>query len=262
MLRTLGAILIAASCLLSPRLSAHASAQDEVPPTEATETQARELYTRGAEAFQQGEFRVALGLFEQVYALSRLPVLLFNLASCHDRLEEREAALRHYRAYLAAVPDAENADYVQSRIIILDGEDTASEARETDPPEAHDPPVEERHAPVETSHPDTEPSRVGPAVLMVAGGAAALGAVVSGVLTLSSRSDLRAMCDGLVCPNDAQDTHDAMQRRALTTDVMAGVALGLLSTGLIWRLVQPSGHERDDVQVACGFGGCTARVVW
>ena len=58
---------------------------EEAGPDDERE-QARALYSEGAASFESGDFNDALASFQACYDLSRLPALLFNLASSYDRL--------------------------------------------------------------------------------------------------------------------------------------------------------------------------------
>lgn len=231
------------------------SVEEAVP--DAEREQARALYNEGATAFEAGDFESALAAFQACYDLSRLPALLFNLASSYDRLGQTHEAVRHYEAYLAAVPEADNREYVQSRLILLQ-EEVATE----EPVHTVAPPIA-----IQTPTP-TEPegpSRVGPIVLIAAGGAAAVGAVVTGILSRSSRSDLNDACSGNICPPESRSTFDAMKRQALLTDVLGGVAIALVTAGVVWWIVQPSGDENESetsVALGCSLQTCTARVQW
>ncbi|MFK8004216.1 MAG: tol-pal system YbgF family protein [Polyangiales bacterium] len=218
---------------------------------------ARELYADGADSFEAGDFQSALESFQACYELSRLPALLFNIGSSYDRLEQPAEAVRHYQAYIAAVPDADNREYVESRMVLLrasDEEDVGDEAR-SGPGSSG---AEQGNEDVFES-----PSRVGPALLMAAGGASAVGAVVAGLLARSSRSDLDRVCAGSICPPEARSTHDVMKRRALVTDVLGGVAIALVVTGVVWWVIQPGEDDNEArVELGCSIGTCNARVEW
>jgi len=93
------------------------SAQEPEPPPErspATEPRTQEpgaqrvtdLNDHGSRLYAAGDYRRAVELFLQAYAVSQDPNLLFNIASCYEGLGDRDAALEKYRAFLDA-PDAE-----------------------------------------------------------------------------------------------------------------------------------------------------------
>jgi hypothetical protein len=79
-------------------------------PTPQDLTKAKAVFDAGGRAFDQGDFAGAIQAFEQAYALSGRPSVLFSLAQAHRKRfvdlgvpADREAALELYRAYLAAV---------------------------------------------------------------------------------------------------------------------------------------------------------------
>jgi len=92
----------------------------EHPPDSAAprEQRHRQAVERGMIAAEQGEWALAIRYFETARQLAPgTPQVLFNLALATDRHEGRELpAISWYRAYLAAVPDADNAESVRRRI--------------------------------------------------------------------------------------------------------------------------------------------------
>lgn len=104
---------------LLPLLTSRASAQAEEAP--AHDAEARALHEAGAAAFEDGRFEDALDRWRAAYALRSLPELLYNIGSAYDRLGRFEEALTNYRNYLAAVEVPRNENFVRRRIEILEG---------------------------------------------------------------------------------------------------------------------------------------------
>ena len=104
-----GALLVLA-CAGATRASAQTSPSDG---------EARSLYEAGAVAFSDTRYEQALARFEEAYALSRRPALLYNIGLTHDRLGHDGPALTAFRGYLDALPDAENRPEVERRIAVL-----------------------------------------------------------------------------------------------------------------------------------------------
>lgn len=77
---------------------------------------ARGLFQAGKAAYENGKYEDARSFFEQAYARSRRPALLFNIAQAAERLRQDEKALELFRAYLTQVPDAANRTEVEARI--------------------------------------------------------------------------------------------------------------------------------------------------
>lgn len=118
--------------LASAQEQATASADDEV---------ARNLFQAGKAAYESGDYEGALEFFEKAHARSHRPQLLYNIGQAADRQRNDLKALAAFRAYLAAVPDAENRAEVENRIRALE---------RTHNPYAAPTPSETAHASVQT----------------------------------------------------------------------------------------------------------------
>jgi len=80
--------------------SAVALAQEGDLDTDA----ARALFKRGTVQYDAGDYRGALGMFEQAKAIKPLPAFDYNIAKCHEQLGELDAAVAAYDRYLATQP--------------------------------------------------------------------------------------------------------------------------------------------------------------
>lgn len=109
------ATLVLSLSLLGSVLAAPAAAQD------SHDAEARGLFEAGRVAFDDGRYDDALGHFEQAHALSGRPTLLFNIGMAQERLRLDDEALASYRRYLAERPDADNREFVERRIAVLEG---------------------------------------------------------------------------------------------------------------------------------------------
>jgi tetratricopeptide (TPR) repeat protein len=85
------------------------------PDTEA----ARRHYAQGISHYDAGRYRQALSEFEHARHLRSLPELDYDIARCHDRLEEWGDAAVAYERYLNAVPGAADADELRARVRVL-----------------------------------------------------------------------------------------------------------------------------------------------
>jgi tetratricopeptide (TPR) repeat protein len=77
---------------------------------------AREHYRKALAHYDLRQFDRAIAEFQQAYAISGAPELLFNMAQAHRLRGDCKHALHFYRTYLRLVPDAPNRDDVQARI--------------------------------------------------------------------------------------------------------------------------------------------------
>lgn len=83
------------------------------------EREARGLFDLGSEAYAQARYDRALKYFEEAYALSKRPGLLYNLGLTYSNLRRDREAIDAFERYLAEVPDADNREAVQNRLTIL-----------------------------------------------------------------------------------------------------------------------------------------------
>jgi hypothetical protein len=107
-----------------PPTATSTSTQDPAPESApATDPEverlARELFEQGRDAYANGQFAEARDLFQHSYDLSGRPGLLYNIAQASERMRDDQHALDVYRAYLEAVPDAPERDFVEARIVFL-----------------------------------------------------------------------------------------------------------------------------------------------
>ena len=103
--------------------AAFASAGED--PASADEGRVVELNERGSALYADGDYRRAVELFLQAYAVGSDPNLLFNIAACYEGLGDRDAAIEKYRAFLAdpsADPDGRpRAASALERLLSNDG---------------------------------------------------------------------------------------------------------------------------------------------
>ncbi len=100
-------IVLLATALSTLGVAVPAAAQERPAETANVEL-ARAEYDLGAEAYAAGRFREAITHFEETNRLVPNPALAFNIALAYDSIGEVPSALRHYRDYLRALPNAED----------------------------------------------------------------------------------------------------------------------------------------------------------
>jgi tetratricopeptide (TPR) repeat protein len=96
-------------------------------PTGSSDPAARAAFEAGRLAYNHGRFADALSQFELAFELSHHPKLLFNVARAAESDGRHERALAAYAAYLRALPDADNRDFVEARMQRLRAADGGSE---------------------------------------------------------------------------------------------------------------------------------------
>ncbi len=115
--------LLAGTAVAQPR--AGETANDDV---------ARGLFEAGTAAYKAGNYGEALQLYEQAYARSPRPALLYNIGQVADRLRDDRKALASFEAYLDQLPNAPNRAEVEHRIDALKEARKALGAPATTPP--------------------------------------------------------------------------------------------------------------------------------
>jgi len=111
----LAAFAILAGALTTRRAHAEPTADAAVSPPPVTE-KARKRSNEGLEYFKQGEYDLAIDAFRASYALSPLPVLLFDMAQAFRKKGECARALSLYRRYLNDEPLPTNREQVEQFI--------------------------------------------------------------------------------------------------------------------------------------------------
>ena len=106
------------------------------------------------------------------------------------------------------------------------------------------------------SPPAAKPSDGGPRKVIAwsavgVGAAAAIGAVVTGALSLSGKGAIDDGCDDSRCPRDEwKSEFETVERLSLTTDILIGVAAAGVITGVILLVVKP----KPDGERSAAFG--------
>lgn len=95
--------------------------------TDSTDA-ARQHFERGAEFFKQGNYLQARIEFEVAYALSKQPLLLYNLGKTAEKLNQTEEAIRFYDGYLLTDPPEADAVEIRAKITELDKRRAAEKA--------------------------------------------------------------------------------------------------------------------------------------
>ena len=77
---------------------------------------ARARFEAGKKAYEAGEYRAAIAAFKAAMKLHPSPLLVYNIARCHEKLGEWEEAARVYRGYLRQFPEAPDRLAVAARV--------------------------------------------------------------------------------------------------------------------------------------------------
>ncbi len=143
----------------APAAAAPAEAPKEDPKLE----QAMVSYDLGKKAYNAARYEDALEHFQEAATRYASPDFQYNIGLCYERLDKPEEAVRAFRTYLRAKPEAKDRPNVEDRIFRL--EQQIRDAQNQPPPETVPEP-----APVE----EVEPPPDGKTLILV-------GAVLTGV---------------------------------------------------------------------------------
>lgn len=244
--------------LLAATPAAHAQPKGDKA---ATDVHAKELFAKGDTAYAEGRYEEALAAFQEAYALSGRPQLLFNVSNALERLGRYAEAVEALEKYLAS-GKARERDVVQKRLANLkkrveeqkkeqdrlakdEEERKAKEAEERKKAEAEQ--ASRMPAPVAPEQPAAEsPSHTVPFILIGTGAAALAAGGVFGILTLSAHSDVSKGCTsgggGNLCTGDVRSAIDREKTFALVTDIALASGIVLAGVG-IYLLVSQRGDE-------------------
>jgi hypothetical protein len=195
---------------------------------------ARRHFEAGSQAFQKGDYPRAELEFRGAYAITKDPLLFYNIGQSQQRRGHLEAAIKSYRSYLAGVPDADDRAEVENIIRNIEKEMTAPKAGGggvvvTGPETPGKPPTPR-------SVDDARARRqsawiVGTvSVAMLAVGAAMSGLSWKKAVDANKLVDRRDAAGQPVLFADLKDQYDARKRDAAT---FGGVAIGMYAAAVV-----------------------------
>ncbi|MCR9165051.1 MAG: tetratricopeptide repeat protein [Nannocystaceae bacterium] len=162
------------------------TAPTEPPRQDPQLERAMESYELGKKAYNAARYEDALGHFQEAATRYASPDFQYNIGLCYERLGKPDEAIRAFRTYLRAKPDADDRANVEDRIFQLERD---IERAKTDP----DGQVEPDPEPEPVSQPEPpKPSRpfiITGAVLAGVGGALALGGGIGFGVAAADRSN-------------------------------------------------------------------------
>ena len=85
-------------------------------PPDPDVAKARAAFQLAQQLYKQARYLDAIDKFEEAYRLKPHPSIFFNIGRCYEQLGEITRALRSYRDYLKALPDAKDKDTVAEAI--------------------------------------------------------------------------------------------------------------------------------------------------
>jgi tetratricopeptide (TPR) repeat protein len=211
---------------------------------------ARRHFESGAAYLQRSDYENALREFQAAYSLSKRPPLLLNIANVYERMGKLQEAVDALTKYLEEDPKSPERTTHETRIGNL------KKRIEAMPPPAPPPTVPgpatssaPAAAPVVTTTPPAPPTaspapasgpnRTPAFIAFGVGGAAAIGAVVTGFVAKGKYDDADKQCK----PSCSDDTVSSIKSMALISDVLTGVAVAGVGVGAILLLTSGGSQE-------------------
>ena len=226
----------------------------------ANDAAARSRFEAGFTFYEAGRFEEALPEFQAAWQLSQRPAMLINIANAAERSLQFSVAIDALRLYLERAPDSPDRDATERRI----ARDESTVARA---PAAAQPTPAPPTAPVVLpAAASSEGAPVGAIITLSAGGALAIGAVITGLLAHGTYGDLQTACVEGGCPPDRASDLSTGKTLALVSTILTGAAIVAGGVGLLMLFLSGSDDEapetRARLELAPGpaLVGATARV--
>jgi hypothetical protein len=230
---------------------------------------ARIHFESGAAYLKQSDNENALREFQAAYALSKRPALLLNIANVYERMGKPKEAVDALSKYLEEDPKTAERSTVESRIANL-----KKRAETATPPPATSAsaaPAASAPVPAPTPPPPAEappppagaPKRTPAYIALGIGGAAAIGAVVTGIVAKSKFNDAENSCK----PGCPDSTVKPIKSIALVSDVLTGVAVVGVGVGaVLFFTAKPSTESaasaKPSLRAGVGPGGGGVEATW
>jgi hypothetical protein len=198
---------------------------------------ARRHFESGAAYVQQSDNENALREFQAAYALSKRPALLLNIANVYERMGKPREAVETLTKYLNEDPKSSDRTTTETRIANLKKRLEATPDSTTPPAASASTTTAASAAPAATTTPAvTEaprgaraPNRTPAYIAFGVGGAAAIGAVVTGLVAKSKFDDADKTCK----PACSDGTVSSIKSMALVSDILTGVAVAGVGVGAV-----------------------------
>ncbi len=268
--------LLVAAALVTASVAPAALAQS-APIREDAAAEAERLGEEGRVLYEAGRYAEAVGRYLRAWHLTRTSDLLYNVAYIYEKkLGERELALEYYRRYAKADDaDPEVLTRALARIDALKSEldaektpggggDTEHGGGGTGPGGGGagpgGPPPGGGQGPGDL-HGGTGPGSGGsatPWVVIGAGAALTAGGLIMGGVAQGTLADFEASTN----LEDKKDLRGQGESQALWADVLMGVGLATVATGIVMRILEPApevsaatGTPRFELQAGPIAGG-------
>jgi len=213
---------------------------------------ARQHYEAATSYYEEARYEDAAREFKRAYELSNRHHLLQNVSVSLERSGDLSGAIAALEKYLEAEPQAEDRSTIEARLENL--RERQAEQAPAEEPAVEEPAAEEPAPKVEAPAPGTAVDSGGDGIdpaalaLLIGGGVAAIGAVITGVVAHGNYNDLEDQCspDG-VCPANLESTKDEGEAFALVSTVLTAASIVAVGVGLVLLLTGGDSGEAESV---------------
>lgn len=248
-------------------LAAHPAALAQAKPPTDAKAEAQERYQVGLQAYNVGDFDVAIREWKLCYRLHSSPQFLFNIAQAYRGKSDYQQAAFFFNAYLRERPDAPNSDEVIALRDEMEGklaeQRKAAEAAAKAERDARPETKVDTAATVSASSEHGGDGRSLKLAGMITGGAGVALVAIGAVLVVSASSTAdeleQAAADGEPFSRELQDKESRGERNGLLgVTFLAAGSVAVVAGGVSYYLGWRRGREAPGVAVAPLPGGGVA----
>lgn len=218
------------------------------------EERAKAHFLAGQSYYDQASYADALREFNEAYRISQRPALLYNIARCHEALDQYSDAVQMLERYLKEDPTTNDRAAIEARIANLKGRQPPVKRvhRETEPAQVNPPPLQPPTLapPTLAPAPSPRPRRRWTWVLGGLGVGLLATALGTGVASQLAYNDLGSSCTGNHCDPSQQSKIDRGKSLALATDVLWPVGVAAVGVGVALFFVEGRRERARGVAVA------------
>jgi tetratricopeptide (TPR) repeat protein len=226
------------------------------------EERAKAHFLAGQSYYEQASYTDALKEFNEAYRISKKPALLYNLARCHEALEQYGEAVTLLERYLQDDPDASDRETIETRIAHLKQRQRAVEQERPRPLETPAPPGVAPAPPAPAAAAAPPRKRKWTWIVGGVGVAALAGALGTGIASQLEYNSLASSCTNNKCSpskvSDPQGRIDRGRQLALATDVLWPVGAAAVAASVVLFVVEgrhPATHARVAPWLTPSSGG-------
>lgn len=242
--------VVVGGMLLSP-IAASAQGRGTTASEDASRQEAKRLFNRGRIAFRAKRYEEAILRWQESYALSNEPLILWNIAKAFEALDQPAEALAYYEEWAPHASDDEKEE-LEAKITQLEAEVESLPPAPTDDANATEKPEVPKEKPEKGEA--SSPLQMAGWTMVGIGGAAIVTGIVLDVVATSSRPARDDFCrelDGdLLCSQDGRDDIHDTNALAIGGDAtwIAGSAVAAvgLTMALLTMLTEPDETKTKD----------------